>query len=141
MNSMDIYFGDHKIWSALSTSLLTVLLMWVAYIVVGAVDKFVISPMRIKRIMNSQGVKGPSSHFLLGNLPEMTMLEEAETKKDMKTGDYDIVPHVQPFHVQNCQAYGVFLFKPQILIPLNSTRHFSISSYLAIMTKDCNTHD
>ncbi|CAN5960418.1 unnamed protein product [Sphagnum jensenii] len=58
--------------------------------------------MRIKRIMNSQGVKGPSSHFLLGNLPEITMLEEAETKKDMKTGDYDIVSHVQPFNVQYC---------------------------------------
>ncbi|KAH8940043.1 hypothetical protein BDL97_15G067200 [Sphagnum fallax] len=121
MNSMDIYFGDHKIWSALSTSLLTVLLIWAAYIVVGAVDKFVISPMRIKRIMNSQGVKGPSPHFLLGNLPEMTMLEEAETKKDMKTGDYDIVSHVQPFHVQNCQAYGKsylwwFGWEPRITI-------------------------
>jgi hypothetical protein len=31
--------------------------------------------------MNRQGVKGPSSHLLLGNLPEITMLEEAETKK------------------------------------------------------------
>jgi hypothetical protein len=124
MNSVDIYFVDRKIWSALSTSLLTALFMWVAYIVLRTVDKFVITPMRIKRIMNGQGVKGPSSHLILGNLPELTMLEEAATKKDMKTGDYDIVSHVQPFHVQNSQAYGVFFFKLQILIPQNSTRHF-----------------
>jgi hypothetical protein len=24
----------------------------------------------------------------------------------MKTGDYDIMPHVQPYEAQNCQAYG-----------------------------------
>jgi hypothetical protein len=100
-----------------------VLVLWVAYIVVGMVDKFVIIPMRIKRIMNRQGVKGPSSHLILGNLPEFTMLKKAETK-DMKTGDYDIVSHILPFHVQNCQTYGVFFFKLQILISLNSTRHF-----------------
>jgi cytokinin trans-hydroxylase len=121
MNSVDIYFGDRKIWSALCTSLLTALLMWVAYIVLGTVNKFVITPMRIKRIMNSQGVKGPSSHLLLGNLPEMTMLKEAATKNDMKTGDYDIVSRVLPFHVQNCQAYGKsylwwFGWEPRITI-------------------------
>ncbi|KAH8939971.1 hypothetical protein BDL97_15G064500 [Sphagnum fallax] len=121
MNSVDIYFVDRKIWSALSTSLLTALFMWVAYIVLRTVDKFVITPMRIKRIMNGQGVKGPSSHLILGNLPELTMLKEAATKKDMKTGDYDIVSHVQPFHVQNCQAYGKsylwwFGWEPRITI-------------------------
>jgi cytokinin trans-hydroxylase len=80
------------------------LLLWVAYIVVGMVYKFVITPMRIKRIMNSQGVKGPSSHLMMGNLPEIRMLEKAEAEKDMKTGDYDIVSHVLPFHAQNCHA-------------------------------------
>ncbi|CAK9209033.1 unnamed protein product [Sphagnum troendelagicum] len=103
---MAVYFKDHDIWSILSTSLLTVLFLWVAYIVVGMVDKFVITPMRIKRIMNRQGVKGPSSHLILGNLPEFTLLKKAETKKDMTTGDYNIVPHILPFHVRNCQTYG-----------------------------------
>ncbi|KAH8939641.1 hypothetical protein BDL97_15G045900 [Sphagnum fallax] len=103
---MEIYLGDHQIWSTLSTSLLTVLLMWVAYIVVGMVDKFVITPMRIKRIMNRQGVKGPYSHLFLGNMPEFIALAKAEEEKDMKTGDYDIVSHILPFYVQNCQAYG-----------------------------------
>jgi hypothetical protein len=124
MDSMTVYFKAHDIWSTLSTSLLTVLFLWVAYIVVGMVDKFVITPRRIKRIMNRQGVKGPSSHLILGNLPEFTMLKKAETKKDMKTGDYDIVSHILPFHVQNCQTYGAFFFKLQILISLNSTRRF-----------------
>jgi hypothetical protein len=41
---MDIYFGDDQIWSTLSMSLLTVLMLWIAYIVVGMVDKFVITP-------------------------------------------------------------------------------------------------
>jgi len=121
---MAVYFKDHDIWSILSTSLLTVLFLWVAYIVVGMVDKFVITPMRIKRIMNRQGVKGPSSHLILGNLPEFTLLNKAETKKDMTTGDYDIVPRILPFHVRNCQTYGVFFFELQILISLNFTRHF-----------------
>jgi hypothetical protein len=74
--------------------------------------------------MNRQGVQGPSSHLILGNLPEFSMLKKAETKKDMKTGDYDIVPHILPFHVQNCQTYGVFFFKLQILLSFNSTKHF-----------------
>jgi len=56
--------------------------------------------------MNRQGVKGPSSHLILGNLPEFTLLNKAETKKDMTTGDYDIVPRILPFHVRNCQTYG-----------------------------------
>ncbi|CAM6042203.1 unnamed protein product [Sphagnum compactum] len=46
--------------------------------------------MRIKRIMNSQCVKGPSSHLMMGNVPEIRILEKAEAEKDMKTGDYDI---------------------------------------------------
>jgi hypothetical protein len=74
--------------------------------------------------MNRQGVKGPSSHLILGNLPEFSLLKKAETKKDMTTGDYDIVPRILPFHVRNCQTYGVFFFKLQILISLNFTRHF-----------------
>jgi hypothetical protein len=41
---MDIYFGDHQIWSTLSMSLFTVLMPWVADIVVEMVDKFVITP-------------------------------------------------------------------------------------------------
>jgi cytokinin trans-hydroxylase len=84
--------------------------------------------MRIKRIMNSQGVKGPSSHLMMGNLPEIRMLEKAEAEKDMKTSDYDIVSHVLPFHAQNCHAYGGFFFKLQILIYLYcSTRDFRFS--------------
>jgi hypothetical protein len=39
---MDIYFGDHQIWSTLS--LLIVPMLWVTYIIVGMVDKFVIIP-------------------------------------------------------------------------------------------------
>jgi hypothetical protein len=125
MNSMAIYFKDHDIRSALSTFLLTVMFMWVAYIVVGMVDKFVITPMRVKRIMNRQDVKGPSFHLILGNLTKFTMLKKAK-KKDMKIGNYNIVSHVLPFHVQNCQTYGVFFFKLQILLFHNSTRHFKI---------------
>jgi hypothetical protein len=66
--------------------------------------------------MNNQGVKGPSSHLKLGNLPEITMLWKEKVEKDMKTSDYDNVSHVLPFHAQNYQAYGEFLFKLQILI-------------------------
>jgi hypothetical protein len=138
---MEIYLGNHQIWSTLSTSLLTVLLMWVAYIIVGMVDKFVITPMRIKSIMNRQGVKGPYSHLFLGNMPELIALAEAEEEKDMKTGDYDIVSHILPFHVQNCQAYGEFFLLSSKFSSLSIVIGIFISPYLAIIIEDCSTDD
>ncbi len=93
-------------WPILFASLLTVLLMWVVYIVMGMVDKLVLTPLRIKRIMNRQGVKGPSAYWVLGNILEMVKINRAEAEKDMKTGDYDIMSHVQRYEAQNCQAYG-----------------------------------
>jgi cytokinin trans-hydroxylase len=99
------YFRD-QMWPILFASLLTVLLMWVVYIVMGMVDKLVITPLRIKRIMNRQGVKGPSAYWVLGNILEMFKIGQATLKNDMKTGDYNIMPYVQSYEAQNCQAYG-----------------------------------
>ncbi len=56
--------------------------------------------------MNQQGVKGPSAYWVLGNILEMVKIGRAEAKKDMKTGDYDIMSRVQPYEAQNCLAYG-----------------------------------
>ncbi|CAK9881301.1 unnamed protein product [Sphagnum jensenii] len=67
---------------------------------------FVVTPVRIKRIMNRQGVKGPQALWLLGNMPDILRLQRAEAEKDMKTGDYDTLSHILPFHTRNCQAYG-----------------------------------
>jgi hypothetical protein len=108
---MEYFSGDQR-WSSSSSSslsgtlLLTVLLIWLAYIAVGLVDKFVVTPARIKRIMNRQGVKGPQALWLLGNMPDILRLQRAEAEKDMKTGDYDTLSHILPFHTRNCQAYG-----------------------------------
>ncbi len=123
------YFSGGQRWSSSSPSslsgtlLLTVLLIWLAYIAVGLVDKFVVTPVRIKRIMNRQGVKGPQALWLLGNMPDVLRLQRAEAEKDMKTGDYDTLSHILPFHTRSCQAYGerVFLlFSPPFQI------HFSV---------------
>ncbi len=56
--------------------------------------------------MNRQGVKGPQALWLLGNMPDILRLQRAEAEKDMKTGDYDTLSHILPFHTRNCQAYG-----------------------------------
>jgi len=56
--------------------------------------------------MNRQGVQGPSARLFLGNMPEVIRLQKASEEKDMKTGDYDIVARILPYHIQNCQAYG-----------------------------------
>jgi hypothetical protein len=32
-----------------------------------------------------------------------------EEAKDMMINDYDILFHIVPYHVQNCQAYGGFI--------------------------------
>jgi cytokinin trans-hydroxylase len=129
------YFGD-RTWATLSTSLLTVLALWVAYIFVGMVEKFLITPMRLKRIMNRQGVQGPSAHLFVGNMPEVIRLQKASEEKDMKTGDYDIVARILPYHIQNCQAYGGVFFKLQISA-LKTVLGIFISPYLA-MTEDCS---
>jgi hypothetical protein len=110
------YFGDH-FWSTLSTFLLTVVLLWVAYIAVAAAEMFIITPMKIKRIMNRQGVQGPSGHLLLGNRMDAYRLQQVEAEKDLKTGDYNILSHVMPYHVRNCQSYGGFSFSCKFQFP------------------------
>jgi hypothetical protein len=115
--------------------------MWVAYIIVGMVEKFVITPMKIKRIMNRQGVKGPYSHLFLGNMPELIALAKAKEKKDMKTCDYDIVSHILPFHVHNCQAYGEFFPLSSKFSSLLVVLSIFISHCLAIIIEDCSIDD
>ncbi len=114
-NSME-YFGD-RFWSTLSTFLLTVVLLWVAYMAVAAAEMFIITPMKIKTIMNRQGVQGPSGHLLLGNRMDAYRLQQVEAEKDLKTGDYNILSHVMPYHVWNCQSYGGFSLSCKFQFP------------------------
>ncbi len=51
----------------------------------------------------------PPSHWLLGNVLEIGMFKWVEEAKDMMTNDYDILFHILPHHVQDCQAYGGFI--------------------------------
>ncbi len=91
--------------------------------------------------MNRQGVKGPYSHLFLGNMPEFIALAKAEEEKDMKTGDYDIVSHILPFYVQNCQAYGEFFPLSPKFSSLSVVLGIFISPCLAIIIEDCSTND
>ncbi|KOM28503.1 hypothetical protein LR48_Vigan549s005800 [Vigna angularis] len=49
------------------------------------------TPLRIKKIMEMQGVRGPKPSFFTGNILDMASLVSKTTSQDMKTISHDIV--------------------------------------------------
>ncbi|KAK2652226.1 hypothetical protein Ddye_012082 [Dipteronia dyeriana] len=65
-----------------------------------------LTPRRIKRIMEKQGVRGPKPRLLTGNILEMASLVSQSTAKDMDTIHHDVVARLLPHYVTWSQLYG-----------------------------------
>lgn len=65
-----------------------------------------LTPRRIKKIMEKQGVGGPKPRFLVGNIMEIGALVSKSTSQDMETIDHDIVGRLMPHFVVWSQIYG-----------------------------------
>ncbi|GER42629.1 cytochrome P450 [Striga asiatica] len=65
-----------------------------------------LTPRRIKRIMEEQGVRGPEPRFLLGNIMEMASFISKSTAQDMPSISHDIVPRLLPHFLAWSKTYG-----------------------------------
>ncbi|XP_042502864.1 cytokinin hydroxylase-like [Macadamia integrifolia] len=65
-----------------------------------------LTPRRIKKKMEKQGVYGPKPRFLVGNIPDMATLIGNSTSKDMDWIDHNIVGRLMPHYVAWSKQYG-----------------------------------
>ncbi|XP_044506863.1 cytokinin hydroxylase-like [Mangifera indica] len=79
------------------------LLFRVAY---DTISCYWLTPRRIKRVMEKQGVRGPKPRLLTGNMTEMASLISQSTAKDMNHLSHDTVGRLLPHYVTWSQQYG-----------------------------------
>ncbi|KAF8390130.1 hypothetical protein HHK36_024652 [Tetracentron sinense] len=75
----------------------------VAYVTVSC---YWLTPRRIKKIMEEQGVRGPKPRFLVGNLIDVASLVTVATSNDMDSIHHDIVDRLVPHYVAWSKVYG-----------------------------------
>lgn len=85
-------------------AILVTLLFKVAY---GTISSYVLTPIRIKKIMEEQGVCGPKSRFLTGNLNDISTFVSKATSQDMEAINHDIVGRLLPHFVAWSSQYGM----------------------------------
>ncbi|KAJ7975732.1 Cytochrome P450 [Quillaja saponaria] len=79
------------------------LLIKVAY---DTVSCYCLTPRRIKKIMERQGVRGPKPRPLTGNILDMASLISKSTSYDVNSISHDIVGRLLPHYVAWSQQYG-----------------------------------
>jgi hypothetical protein len=84
---------------------LLLLLTRAAWITVSC---YCLTPMRIRRVLAGQGVRGPPARFLVGNLRDVSALVAEATAGDMGSVSHDIVGRLLPHYVRWSKAYGEF---------------------------------
>ncbi|KAL9253930.1 Cytokinin hydroxylase-like protein [Drosera capensis] len=70
-----------------------------------------LSPQRIKKIMEKQGVRGPKPRPLVGNLHEMASLVSSATSDDLPSIHHDLVPRLLPHYVLWSKKYDTNMIK------------------------------
>lgn len=114
-------------------------MLWLSTIVWKQLCNFIYTywwkPRSIRKIMESQGIRGPTPRFITGNLGEMTKLRELKTAKDMDPISHDIVDRLLPHYVKWVHDYGRrFIFwwgieprltitEPELIKELLSAKH------------------
>ncbi|KAK3035221.1 hypothetical protein RJ639_033855 [Escallonia herrerae] len=90
------------VWLALLLVCLNLFLR-VAYLTISC---YWLTPRRIKKIMEKQGVRGPKPRFLVGNILDMASLVTKSTSEDMDSINHDIVGRLLPHLVTWSKLYG-----------------------------------
>ncbi|KAL9230105.1 hypothetical protein vseg_005495 [Gypsophila vaccaria] len=88
------------------TTLLIIFISWFITIGYETISFYWLSPRRIKKIMDKQGVRGPKPRPLLGNLLDMSSLVASSTSMDMPTISHDIVARLLPHYLLWSRKYG-----------------------------------
>lgn len=91
------------------TTLLVIFLGLLVRIAYDTLSCYWITPRRIKKMMEKQGVRGPKPRPLIGNILDMASLVSKSTSQDMNTIDHDIVGRLLPHYVAWSKIYGMYL--------------------------------
>lgn len=86
-----------------ASSPLVALLLRAAWVTLSC---YWLTPMRIRRAMAAQGVRGPPPRPLVGNLREVSALVARATADDMPSLSHDIVGRLMPHYVLWSGTYG-----------------------------------
>lgn len=81
-------------------------LLLVAKAVWVTVSCYYLTPARIRRVLASQGVRGPPPRPLVGNLRDVSALVAESTAADMASLSHDIVARLLPHYVLWSNTYG-----------------------------------
>ncbi|XP_019154551.1 PREDICTED: cytokinin hydroxylase-like [Ipomoea nil] len=65
-----------------------------------------LTPRRIRKTMEKQGVFGPNPRFLLGNILDMAAMVSKSTSDHMDSIHHDVVPRLLPHYVAWSKIYG-----------------------------------
>ncbi|OWM64438.1 cytokinin hydroxylase-like [Punica granatum] len=88
------------------TAILVIFLTWFLGVAYVTISCYWLTPRRIKKVMERQGVRGPSPQFLLGNIPDMASLVSKSTSCGMDSIRHDIVDRLLPHYVLWSKQFG-----------------------------------
>ncbi|KAK4782729.1 hypothetical protein SAY86_007103 [Trapa natans] len=107
------YIILNTIVAALMAVLLLILIIVFLTLVVGvarsAMSSYWLTPRRIKKAMERQGVCGPTPKFLVGNIPDIDAIFAMAKPKDSdvdSTISHDIVGHLLPHYLLWSKQFG-----------------------------------
>ncbi|KAG7017913.1 Cytokinin hydroxylase, partial [Cucurbita argyrosperma subsp. argyrosperma] len=89
--------------------LTTLLLIFIASLAKISYDTFsfyCLTPRRIRKTMEQQGVRGPKPRLLIGNILDIAGLVAKSTANDMSSIDHDIVDRLLPHYTIWTKQYG-----------------------------------
>ncbi|XP_020586094.1 cytokinin hydroxylase-like [Phalaenopsis equestris] len=126
-------------------AIVAVLISSLAFLLLAAawsiLSSYILTPLRIRRLMQKQGVPGPKPRFLLGNLPDIASLLSQSTSSDMPSVDHNIVARLLPHYHLWSKIYGkrfVFWYGSEPRLCLTDTeliKEFLSSKYVQISGK------
>ncbi|KAI4388959.1 hypothetical protein MLD38_001241 [Melastoma candidum] len=90
----------------LAAVVLLVILTTLGKLACETISCYLLTPIRIKKVMSRQGVHGPPPRFLVGNILEVASLVSHSTSQDMPSIDHDIVARLLPHYVLWSKIYG-----------------------------------
>jgi cytokinin trans-hydroxylase len=125
------------------TTLLVIFLISFFKIAYDTLSCYFLTPRRIKKIMEKQGVRGPKPRPLIGNILDVADFVSQSTAKDMDHITHDTVNRLLPHYVAWSKQYGMHicltfetglkpeteLFKELCWVSLFSKKRFDFSFF------------
>nr|GMC97019.1 cytokinin hydroxylase-like [Ipomoea batatas]GMD00903.1 cytokinin hydroxylase-like [Ipomoea batatas] len=113
------------------------LLLKVAY---ETISYYWLTPRRIKKAMEKQGVRGPKPRFLVGNIFDVASMLKKSTAGDMESVSHDVVSRLMPHYVAWREIYGKrFIYwngvEPRLCLTEPDLMKELLSKYTAVTGK------